>query len=391
MESGNPEPPKESEASSEMRNLLAGANAAGISWFDLPHDADSEHLVTMLVGECAGLESRMLEHLLKPNVLQQPDETEPYGARWHQGAIRLVSTFAVYSPQDSLAGGKSSKAAANLIYQPVQLLASDHWLLSCWLPTEEFRGGSGPTNGPVNTKLCQRVIQTVQKRWSTLDGECAGDIGILVMHELASTYAPAHRHLHASLEEMEVILYGEQTSDADEDQRSIQQTSKGLSDVWGAKSHLYKRLAPLNIPGLEDDREELAWLHAKDANEIIRVDNQIDRSLENLSRLGDNLRTSFHNLRLLNADARRDHIEHRQRRVEILATIFLIPTLIVGFYGANTWIPGEHEHWGFMVMIACITVLTGLAAFLINEMHDRDKVRLSKLLRNPFRNDSTDI
>ena len=41
-------------------------------------------------------------------------------------------------------------------------------------------------------------------------------------------------------------------------------------------------------------------------------------------------------------------------------------------------------------MVACIALLTGLAAYLINRMHESDDNDLSKLLKNPIRDRSTD-
>jgi uncharacterized membrane protein len=55
-----------------------------------------------------------------------------------------------------------------------------------------------------------------------------------------------------------------------------------------------------------------------------------------------------------------------QRRVEIAAAAFLVPTLIVGFYGANTWVPGQGQHWGFWVMVMVMIVLSGVALVLVS-------------------------
>ncbi len=47
-----------------------------------------------------------------------------------------------------------------------------------------------------------------------------------------------------------------------------------------------------------------------------------------------------------------------QHRIEAAAAVFLVPTLIVGFYGANTWVPGQGKHWGFWVMVAVLVMLS---------------------------------
>jgi hypothetical protein len=41
-------------------------------------------------------------------------------------------------------------------------------------------------------------------------------------------------------------------------------------------------------------------------------------------------------------------------------------------------------------MVACIAILTGLATLWIRRMQEDDDVRVSKLLRNPFGDRSTD-
>ena len=387
MTTGKEAPPPERDREPDLKpaDLLAQVDTAGIRWFDLPSGGDPDSLQKELIQDCAGLEVPMLEDLLKP------DGRQPYGKRWNEGAIRLVSTFAVSSPEKlPRSGWWCSKASTTLVYQPVELLASDQWLLTCWHPTETYQGGSGPTGGPGAPLQHGSIIEAVLKRLPTPASDSAGDLGVLVMNELALTYAPAYRLLFAALEELEFNLYGNVAGDPGDAQKSFQQVSEGLSDVWGARAVLQDRLTPINIPGLADSVEDRAWLPARDAHEIERVDNQIDRSLKSLGTLSDNLRRSFYNLRLLNADAHRDHREYRQRRIEILAAVFLIPTLIAGVFGANTWIPGENQEWGFIVMIICITILTGLAAFLINKMHEDDAAKLSKLLNNPLRDRSAD-
>ncbi len=61
-----------------------------------------------------------------------------------------------------------------------------------------------------------------------------------------------------------------------------------------------------------------------------------------------------------------------------MAAIFLIPTLIVGFYGANTWVPGQQRHWGFWVMVVVIIVLTYIGSSLVNKLHSKDDVALPR-------------
>jgi hypothetical protein len=63
-----------------------------------------------------------------------------------------------------------------------------------------------------------------------------------------------------------------------------------------------------------------------------------------------------------------------QHRIEIAAAAFLVPTLIVGFYGANTWVPGQGKHWGFWVMVAALVMLSvaSLAAVIVLQHRSRE-------------------
>jgi hypothetical protein len=70
-------------------------------------------------------------------------------------------------------------------------------------------------------------------------------------------------------------------------------------------------------------------------------------------------------IHLQQLDEQRDKREKLMRRIEVVAAAFLIPTLIVGFYGANTWVPGQGAHWGFWVMIVVLLLFSALGVGLV--------------------------
>jgi len=186
---------------------------------------------------------------------------------------------------------------------------------------------------------------------------------VMVMHELALTYAPTHRRFRATLEEWELTLYGSEDSKlgvSPEDEAR-------LHDLWGAHARLRDWLNPLNVPGLRKDLDK-AWLRAEDHDSVIEVDDRVDKALAALSKLGETLRGSFHLIHIKKTEAKREHNERLQRDLSFLATGFLVPTLIVGFYGANTWIPGEHRQWGFLGMILVIIVATISVSLVLRRM-----------------------
>jgi Mg2+ and Co2+ transporter CorA len=343
-------------------------DAGVIRWFDVRGDGDVDALFGYLAPRCLGLTREMVEDLLEP-------DRRPQGERWGDGELRLASTFAVYPTETK--NGRGDWAcpvpSADLLYQPVELISNGDWLLTCWHPTEVYCGWNR-LGEPGVPKGHADVRRGVTKRWCGKSEVTAADLGVLVMHELALTYAPAHRQLYAALEEWELGLYG----DVKGDLTKIKTDSKTPRDLWSARARLSDWLNPLNIPGLREDLDK-AWLPATDHAEVKKVDDRVDKALSALARLGESLRSSFHSLQLLAAESQRDRNEQRQRRIERLATMFLIPTLVVGFYGANTWVPGQQQHWGLWVMVAAIGLFTALGISGVNVLHSRDDLRMPRL------------
>ena len=180
------------------------------------------------------------------------------------------------------------------------------------------------------------------------------------MHELALSYAPAYRALFSWLEDWELSLYvNDELDNRDE-----------LPELWGLMAVMRDWLNPLNRPGLRADIGK-SWLVATDHDAVVEVDDRVDKALAGLAKLSERLRQSFGLLHLEQGEEQREHSERMQRRIEIAAAVFLVPTLVVGFYGANTWVPGQGKHWGFWVMVAVLISLSVAALFGVLHLQRR--------------------
>lgn len=327
-------------------DLSTASLSDGVLWIDVESSASADDLLVRLQPLCPGLEREMLVDLLSPDDL-------PEGKRWHGGTVRLASSFAVYPP-DALdaEGPKPDHLSPHAVYQPVELVAGDGWLITRWHDACRYCGAER-VGDPLAPLPHEEIVEAAAQRWVSGKVGNAGDLGVSVMHELALTYAPTHRRFYAALEQWELRLYGlEGDTDGDEDRREQE-----LRNLWGARARLRKWLNPLNVPGLQKDLDK-AWLPAQNHDAVIEVDDRVDKALYGLLGLGETLRSSFQMLHIQKSEAERERHESTQRRIETLAAIFLIPTLIVGFYGANTWVPGEQKHWGFWVMVAVMGIFT---------------------------------
>jgi hypothetical protein len=362
-------------------DLDAADFEGAIAWFDVRTNGDSDSLFELLGPRCQGLTLEMVSDLLEP-------DRRPQGERYGDGELRLASTFAVYptkTKNDRDGDWSCPIPSADLVYQPVELLSNGDWLLTCWHPREQYRGYD-LVGDPQPPRRHPEIIRGVEKRWCAKQVAAAADLGVLVMHELALTYAPAHRQLYAALEEWELRLYGV-NDEQNEAQEIDADTPRAL---WSARARLLDWLGPLNIAGLNEDLDK-AWLPATDHAEVKLVDKRVDKALEALKTLGVNLRSGFHSLQAQTAERQRERNEVRQQRIERLATLFLIPTLIVGLAGANTWIPGQQRHWGFEALVVFMVLATAIGWIWISRLRSAEDLRLPKLSwRGRSKRDSQD-
>jgi CorA-like Mg2+ transporter protein len=320
--------------------------AGAVRWYDLdPASAHPEAVVRMLGPLCPGLTEDMVEDLL------QPDD-EPEGKAFDE-RIRLASSFAVEARGPVVAGRRGeAQGAGELVFQPVELLSSGEWLLTCWHPERTFVGATElPDQRPVEPP--DELLSDVARRWASGVGANAADLGVLVMHELALGYVPAYRALSGWLEDWEMGMYL-----TDEPDRET------FARLWGSMAVLRDWVNPLNRSGIHADLER-AWLCASDRDAVIGVDDRVNKTLAGLRELAHTLRGA---LQLLNAEQnekRRAEAERVQRRIEVAAAAFLIPTLIVGFYGANTWVPGQGKHSGFWIMVVVLVAFTAVGVVMV--------------------------
>ncbi|MCO5314623.1 MAG: CorA family divalent cation transporter [Solirubrobacterales bacterium] len=353
------------------------ADDPSLVWFDLTGtELTPDELFRELGPHCPGITAPMIGDVITPD--ERPTEVSFEG-----GDVKLASTFAVHSVNPTRREKRGEPVPAGLlVIQPVELLAGASWLVTCWHPTRTYYGnqrqdGDGPAEGP------EAIRRAVESRWTESSGRTAGDLGVLVMDELALTYAPAYRAIATWLEDWELGFYV----------RDERFTDLDLANLWGARALLRDWLTPLDPPGITTSPVR-AWLPGVDRDLVVGLDRRIDRALSALDRLGDSLRSSFSLLHVQQSERAREATESLERRVEIAAAALLVPTLIVGFYGANTWVPGEGERWGFWVMVAALVTFTALVVtFLVlwqrkqaketrREREEEERVRL-EVLRGP--------
>jgi CorA-like Mg2+ transporter protein len=338
----------------------AGQDAGGIHWIDLgpacatAGSAQAPGLLRRLAPFCRGqLDQSMLADLLTCG-------TRPEEHRYREGLVRLFVGFSVETREVTQADPDSGTETLvkMAIYQPVAFLAGDGWLITCWYPRRGYEGAMR-ISPPFPPGAHHHVMAAVARRWPRAAARTSGDLGVLVLDELALSFAPAHRTIYDWLEAWELTLY----LDTDpEDERGVEDRTT-LPDLWGTMTTLRSWLNPLNRAGMRADIDKAWFPGCEDHAAVNEVNDRIDRSLAALRDLGTTLRSSFGLLHIQLAEEQHRRTERLQNLIEYVTAAVLIPALVVGFYGANTALPGAGTWWGFWVMIAVMVVL-GTGALL---------------------------
>jgi Mg2+ and Co2+ transporter CorA len=343
----------------------------GIIWFELACSPEGAEATRQVLGDhCPGLDDEMLRDLLTP-------DEEPEGLSYAKEQVKLASSFSVTARRIEESRGRGApEGVGTLVFEPMELLASSNWLITCRHPSRVYRGPDKLREEPAHDDSA--LFAAVRDCRIRGRGGNAGDLGVSVMYELSLSYAKAHRTLYRWLEDWELSLY------VDDDLDNGDQ----LPELWGLMAMLRNWLNPINKAGLRADIGK-AWLPATNLDAVVEVDDRVDKALSSLARLSETLRQSFGLLHLEQTEKQRQQSEHRQHLIEAAAAVFLVPTLVVGFYGANTWVPGQGEHSGFLGMVIALVVLTSLSlvAVLYLQRRSATAARKAAVERERLRSD----
>jgi hypothetical protein len=289
---------------------------------------------------CEGLTDDMLADLL---------EADLWAKRRSYGDVRAVSAAAVLPTESDDPGSH----AGSLHFQVVEMLAGPGWLVTCWHARRTFTGSEEePGVAPLGEH--EDVVDDILREWSEGAGSTAGDLGLRIIDRLVDTYPDVRQALFDWLEAWELDLYRRCETEAAPDRRT-------LIELRALTFQYRKAIAPLNAAR---GKARTYWFaDVTDADEAERIDDRIDRALRAVTELSDRLRSALDVVQLQLAQVQGRRTERLQQKVELIASVLLVPTLIAGSYGANTKFPGLNEAWGTTMMLV-LMVVGGLGTYV---------------------------
>jgi Mg2+ and Co2+ transporter CorA len=348
------------EAPREWDGLNA-PSTNGVLWVDIDIlNADLRTLLEVLPRLCPGISEERITDLFLVDLAPKVESDD-------DGQVRAVSAVQVKAKETcgtrELHG--RSKAGA-LSFQLVEIVSNEHWLVTCW-HRERIHCGVDEDAAAGEVPDHRSVDAAVAARWQELGparARTAGDLGVLLLEEITNSYERARLELYAWLDSWELDFFRRAGDDQIRTAKEIDRRT--LVDLRALASEFRRQVTPLDVPRKKAKDEFFSSVSNCEPAE--RVDEVVDRSLDDLKDLTDRVRSSFDLVHLQMSDIQERHTVELQSKFEIIAAVFLAPTLIAGFFGANTWLPGgndPHALRSFEVMVATMVVGALLAYTVI--------------------------
>lgn len=218
---------------------------------------------------------------------------------------------------------------------------------------------------------CQQMEQIWIGRAETL--RTSGDLGLLVLEELLREYTAVRRSFARELARIEdkylsavAGLGGAQRLDTN-DRGPIQE----LLELRTRISAVYQGLEPINRPGMERSLDRVWFPGTTDRDESEAVDDVLDRTLRSLRGLRSQVGESIDVCATLAGAEHAHQLDRLQTAIGVIGAFVLWPTLVFGFFGANTNLPGRDETSGLVIMLVVSAIGIALALALLRTFRRR--------------------
>lgn len=326
------------------------------------------HVWRALSARCTGLTEEMIRDLLRADL---HPKVETYGNE--KDGVRSVSVAAVIA-RELPSSVDSDGVSEALVFQLVEILVGDGWLVTCWHPSRTFRGSSEEQPGP--HVLRETFNSHVRHRWLATEPKppnrkTSGDLGLYLARSLADTYGASYRMMERWVEAWEINFFKSLNGQPDKASR-LKEAAKEISNSLSMAAEFRRRISALeHARWLTSDKSWFPRLsdHGdSDNNEDARseqskaLEASIDSEQTKLEHLTTDIRADIDLLMLQSAGLQQALSERLQERLGWVTGLVLVPTLIVGIFGANTELPGR-DHWlGFGLMFAFM-VISGIAVW----------------------------
>jgi hypothetical protein len=333
----------------------------GVWWVDVDSSVDPDLLLETLRRHDPSVDRALIDELLSRDELAKVDQAT--------GGPRNVSMVGVDTAITGVAGGRGT--GGHLVFQMVETLVGPDWIVTCWHRSESCTGGD--PNWDEAAILRDEMVGQAERMWAESPVSSAGDMGTVLACVLAKRYKRAHRTLELWLQAWE-LDFNRASETAERDV---------LRHLMAMVNEARRRLAAFNNSRCLADNER--WFPDLSSPELDdRADRYLDHSLKELRLLFDNVRAdmelvSMNEMAALAREAKLSGEAERrfERNLGRVTALLLVPTLITGFFGANTRLPGGGSWHGFEAMVALMCATSFVVYLVIVRRAELDEARIN--------------
>jgi Mg2+ and Co2+ transporter CorA len=323
---------------------------------------------------CPELTEEMVADLLRED--SQP-KVETYGDE--NDGVRGVSAVAVIARETRPPSGDDDTdgVSEELIFQMVEMIVGEGWIVTCWHPSRVYSGASSYRVG--NPILREPFLSHVRQRWRKDSNEdqpglcrkTSGDLGVYLARSLVDTYGASHRMMERWAEAWESIFYTSLTC-SDKAAR-LKEAAGEISDLLSMVAEFSRRLTAFDhgrwstvdkswFPAVSD-RDKRIVEPEKQSPQVDALAESIRSTKEKLALLSVHIRADLDLLMLQSTATQQESSEKLQDYLGKVTGLVLVPSLVVGLFGANTRLPGQGSWGGFELMLVLMLV-SSIAVYL---------------------------
>jgi hypothetical protein len=138
-------------------------------------------------------------------------------------------------------------------------------------------------------------------------------------------------------------------------------------------SLFHQLVSPLDAAEIDPSQ---FWFPKVKPGLALRLDTSLDRSVVKLRELSEALRDDVDVVGMMMSKHQADKSDALQTGLQVLAAPFVAAAIVVGAYGANTWLPGRDKWVGFLIMVLA-TIAIAIGGFLAFRRYVRREPRSS--------------
>lgn len=309
---------------------------ASVLWLDVDADAEPKQVLTILQRCDPKITRALVEDLLSRDELPKVEQCSA-GMR----SISIVGVEAHGAPDTRASSGHPGE----LVFQMVETLVGDSWIVTCWQHSRLCAGiSTDRDDAPV---LKDTVVPLVEAAWTAGRCQTAGDVGTHLAEAVTDRYKHAHRELEKWLQQWELDFHSSR--------ESVEPAT--LKNLLALVNESRRRLAAFNYAHCLMDNG--AWFPGLTTLDVDRrADASLDHALRKLTLLFENIRADMELVCMEKmveqaeaATEQRAADDRFQRQLGKITALLLVPTLIAGVFGANTQLPGGGTWLGFAAML----------------------------------------